>query len=311
MTDQTCYNSIDAAQYIDDLWFLLHHSEDEDRVVVGLTCYLDDSGSDPGSPLVTCGGVVMSGLNFKAFCARWLKMYERHQKLPGPVFEPPLHMSDFLGRAKYAGLYPEFKRSIFGDAARLINEHKLYSISIAVPQTVFASELSEEVRKVLIGPYAFAFFTLVLAHQTTSETLRTGPLKASYLVDHGVAHQDQLNAAYQLIVDFEIAMGGFRHTGALAIDTDDRVPALQAADVIAWTSRRMQLDGSLPEGFEPLSEVLREDLERPHVTIPIDRDAIKRLTVPINNWIAKNGSVPKLTDIVVRRMNGIPVKLKA
>ena len=39
--------------YIDEVWFLLHHSEDEDRAVIGLKCYLDDSGSNDGSPPVT------------------------------------------------------------------------------------------------------------------------------------------------------------------------------------------------------------------------------------------------------------------
>jgi hypothetical protein len=36
---------IESEAYIDDLWFLLHHSEDEDTLVLGLTCYLDDSAT--------------------------------------------------------------------------------------------------------------------------------------------------------------------------------------------------------------------------------------------------------------------------
>lgn len=278
--------------------------------MLGLTFYLDDSGSDDGSPIVTCGGPAMSRIDFKHFSARWGKMYARN-RFAGYSLEQPLHMSDFTGSGKYAGLRPEFKRALFRDVARLINEHKLYSLSITVPQAEFASELSDEVRNGLIGPYAFAFFVLVLGHQTLSASLASGPLRASYLVDCGFGHYQQLIEAHKLIVDFEKALGGFRHTGALGTDSDDRVPALQGADAIAWASRKTKLNGSLPEGFEPLSEALREDIERPHVTIPMDQAAIKRLAVPVNNWIRKHGTIPKLTDIVVRRIDGIPVKLKS
>ena len=48
----TCPQVAESEDYIDDLWFLLHHSDDKDRLVIGLTCYLDDSGSDDGSQMV-------------------------------------------------------------------------------------------------------------------------------------------------------------------------------------------------------------------------------------------------------------------
>jgi hypothetical protein len=107
-------------------------------------------------------------------------------------------------------------------------------------------------------------------------------------------------------VNLEKLAGGFRHTGALATDSDDDIPALQAADAISWASRKMKIDGALPEGFETLSEVLREDFILPHVTIPIPRHGIKMLANPINNWISRNGSIPLLSDIVVRRLEDLP-----
>ncbi|HXP85579.1 MAG TPA: hypothetical protein VN841_12710 [Bryobacteraceae bacterium] len=296
------------SDYIDDLWFLLHHSEGEDRLVVGLRWYLDDSGSDDGSPLVTCGGLAMSRAQFKGFSERWGVMYKRNQ-FSGYTLEPPLHMSDFLGSEKYAGLRPEFKRALFRDVVRLINEHKFYSLSVAISQTDFQSEIEEDVRKALIGPYAFAFFSVVLGHQYMSESAQTGPFKASYLVDRGFGHYDQLVEAHRIIVRFEEALGGFRHTGALGEDSDTDVPALQAADAIAWASRKLELAGSLPEGFEPLAEALSETTK--HVTIPIDRDGIRMLAKPVRNWISRNGAIPKLEDILVRRtMDGFAVKLK-
>ena len=143
-------------EYSDDLWFTLHHSENAGDVVLGLSWYLDDSGSDDGSRMVTCGGLAMDRINFKHFSRRLAALYEKYKhKFSGYTLEPPLHMKDFTGRGKYASLRTEFKRTIFLDVARIINDHKFYSMSIAVPQDPFFSELSETVRTVLIGPYAF------------------------------------------------------------------------------------------------------------------------------------------------------------
>lgn len=297
--------------YIDDLWFTLHHSEDAGDCMLGLRWYLDDSGSDDGSPLVTCGGLVMSRIDLKHFNTRWATIYKRN-KFVGYTLEPPLHMSDFVGMGKYAGLRTEFKRAFFREVVKPINAHKAYSLSIAIRQQDFVSELSEEVRKGLIGPYAFAFFCVVLAHQTVSKRHSDGPFfKTAYLVDRGFGHQAQLNEAHRIIVEFEQAFGGFRHTGSLATDTDDDWAPLQAADAIAWASRKLVLAGSLPEGFEPLGELLREDTPRVHVTIALDREAIKMFAKPVNNWIAKTGTMPKLADVLSQRFDGVSFKLKS
>ena len=263
--------------------------------MLGLTSYLDDSGSDDGSPLVTIGGPAMSRIPFKQFSKRWVNLLAKYR------VEPPLHMSDF-SVGKYAGWYPEMKRALFLDASALINQHKLYSISIAISQQDFKSELSAEVRKSLIGPYAFAFFTAIGIHQALSEQMKTGPLRVAYLVDTGFGQQDQLVEAHSVVVALEKVTGEVRHTGALTFDSDDNVPALQAADVISWASRRRQLLGALPEGFEPLNEVLNEDRITAHAHIPLPKDGIKMLANPINLWISRKGSMPRLSDLVVRRM---------
>ncbi len=90
--------------------------------MLGLKFYLDDSGSDDGSPMVTCGGLVMSRIDSRHFSTRWAKMYARNQ-FSGHTLEQPLHMTDFTGLGKYAGLYPEFKRALFQDVVKLVNEH--------------------------------------------------------------------------------------------------------------------------------------------------------------------------------------------
>jgi hypothetical protein len=260
--------------------------------VLGLCSYIDDSGSDDGSELVTCGGPVMSRIDSKAFSGRWARMLARYK------VTPPLHMADFVGWGKYSTWYPEIKRALFRDVSTRINEHKLYSISIAIPQTDFKEELIEDVRMKLVGPYAFAFFSLIAANQTLSKNQRSGPVRISYLVDKGFGHQHQLSDAHSVVANLEIKAGGFRHTGPLAFEADDDVPGLQAADVVSWASRKKQLGAALPEGFEPLEEILREDSNPPHRTIEIPRAGIKMLADPINAWITRKGIAPSLNEII-------------
>ena len=110
----------------------------------------------------------------------------------------------------------------------------------------------------------------------------------------------------------KVKFGEFRHTGALAQDSDDRVPPLQAADVIAWASRKTELEGALPQGFEPLAGVLRESGGFPlHVTIPIDVSGVKMMADPINKWTVKYGKLPTLADILIDRVGGFAFKLKS
>ena len=254
--------------------------------------------------MVVCGGPIMDRINLKAFSQRWDQMYQRNRRLGDYIMEPPFHMTDFLGRGKYAGLRPELKRAFFIDVAKLVNEHKFYSLSIAVSQAEFNSRLSEEVRRTLLGPYAFVFFVLVSMNGFLSENARTGPFRISYLIDQGFGHYQQLVEAHRVIMRFEEALKEFRQTGALAEDSDSRVPALQAADAVSWASRKMELHGHLPEGFEPLKELLNEDLSAFHSTFRMPPDGIEAIAKPINNWIAGNGSVPQWSDILVRNVGG-------
>jgi Protein of unknown function (DUF3800) len=287
--DEALDGLINAAEKADEAWWNATQSDGDDCVVLGLHLYLDDSGSDDPSPLVTIGGPAMTRIKFRNFSTRWQQMLAKHR------IDPPLHMTEFIGRGKYVTMFPEMKRALFLDATKLINTHKEYSVSVAVSQDGFRNELSEDVRKTLIGPYAFAFFTVVTAHQTMSMHLLTGPLKCAYVVDSGIAFAEQLVAAHSAIVRREkAAVGSTLHTGGLAFQSDVAVPALQAADVIAWASRKRELDG-LPEGFEPLAELFAAPSHR---HLPMPTASIGAMADPINRWLERKGALPSLDDII-------------
>jgi hypothetical protein len=274
---------------------LLHHSEDEDRLVLGATSYFDDSGTHDQSPLVVIGGPVFTRIKFKEFSKRWAKMLKDRR------IEPPLHMTDFVALGKHASMAPEFKRELFIAAARIINDLKFYSVAVMVSRDDFEAELSKEVKKNLIGPYAFAFFSAVLSNLSAIGQSKLFEGKISYLVDLGSAFPEQLRAAHALIVKAQQGTPGEARIGAFAQDTDTNVAALQAADAIAWSTRRRHLDGGLPEGFEPLNAVLDERL---HVSVLMPKGSIAMIAAPINAWITKHGSIPKLSDVMAAEQGG-------
>jgi hypothetical protein len=154
--------------------------------------------------------------------------------------------------------------------------------------------MDDELCKAIAGPYAFAFFTAVLANSAIAQKAPLGSF--AYIVDHGCAFPEQLLDAHRAIVNAE-RQTDFRRTAGMGFDTDDRVPALQAADVIAWSARRREA-GKLTEEFEPLNEVLATK-KHPHVHIHLTPQAIAMLARPIYNWIAKYGEMPSsLSDII-------------
>jgi Protein of unknown function (DUF3800) len=215
-----------------------------------LTNYLDDSGSHDESPIVAIGGPVMSKMEFVSFDTRLTKILKQY-RIP-----PPFHMTDFVRpNGQHVGIGKEMKLALFSDVAKAINESKVFSFAIIIPQVEFKTLLSPEVCRTVMGPYAAAFFVSVLFNQgivSHSPILSLHLERIAYLVDHGSAFPEQLIKAHAAILEWERTTKGTSYVGTLAFDTDDRVSPLQAADAIAWSARRQQL-GTLVEEFEPLA----------------------------------------------------------
>ena len=89
----------------------------------------------------------------------------------------------------------------------------------------------------------------------------------------------------------------------MAFDTDNNVPQLQAADVIAWSARRNAVN-KLPNEFEPLRDVLQEKIKTSdgrdtfHKHLPLSREAVEMWALRINNWLALTGEVPAFDDFL-------------
>lgn len=271
-----------------DLWYLLHHAESEDDLVLGLTCYLDDSGSDDNSPITVIGGTALTRLNFKAFSERWRKALRYHR------ITQPLHLTDFKKPyGIHSGMAREMQIALFDDVTKLILDHYTFSLSISVVQSDFIRLIPDgEVRKHVATPITFAFFAAIVVNRAMAKNHNLQ--RIAYLADEGSRlYTDQFVDAHGAAVKAE--MGKQPHyTGALTFAKDDNVPALQAADVIAGIAR-MDQGGIVPEGLEPLRQLLSTPS---HVRLKLGLPAIARLATPIYNWLVKHGTPPTLQDII-------------
>lgn len=272
---------------IDDVWWLLHSSDTGNELVLGLTSYLDDSGSDENSPFTVIGGPVFTRIHFRHFSERWLSMLAKHH------VASPLHMTDFGEHGKLKDFSYEAKVNLFNDAVAAIHGDYTYSVSISIPQVEFKNIIpDDDIRRCVAGPSALAFFSVVMANRAMSD--KHGFPRIAYLVDRSSKLvNEQLIDAHAAVLKAEI--GRENHpTAGLDFNTDTDVPALQAADMIAWVARRNEI-GKLHGEYAPLRQLI-ESRSHIHKTLPVV--GIAMLAAPLYGWLVRHEKMPSWTDII-------------
>jgi hypothetical protein len=274
--------------YLYDLWWLMHHSADTNRISVALTSYYDDSGTDGNSPVTVIAGPAMMKESFVLFDQRWREVLRKY-RVPSP-----LHMKDF----NQLGLRYEMKIAFLSEIAEVINRHKFFSLSVCVPQSDFEAALPVDAAKRVMSPYAFAFFCAVIINQKVSDNLDVADNMA-YLVDSGSVSAVQMIEAHT-----ELKRHGHGRTGAMAFDTDDNVSALQAADVFAWCARKRHIDGNLTGELSPLERIFSDQPDLAlgsyaiHANVYMNAPSIELFAKPVHDWVYLNGKLPDIKEMM-------------
>ena len=232
--------------YAEAVWFLMHHAKSDDGLAMLLTHYCDDSGSHEDSQYVVIGGPILDKSRFIKLDKRWSRLLSRHR------ITPPLQMKDFARpHGKYVGMAAELKRALFIDVVTAINNTKVYSLSVSLPQRQYVTTFPADLRKLTLGPYAYAF---IVAACLNCYLAKIGDYsgKIAYLIDaiSNKPVRDQINEAHESILKNKLN----QCTGSLTFDTDTNISALQAADVISWSARRKMMEG-LNDEFYPLRDL--------------------------------------------------------
>lgn len=247
-----------------------------------VTCFLDDSGTDERSLHAVLGGILFDSLRLNEFngvWTRWLKEKELGQFL---------HMKSF-GRphGSLAHVQDDSRAELFAKASLLINGYKTYSFAVVISHSEFLDYFSTQAFRKLIGSYGFAFFVAcMLNSQIAQRDRRLNGI--AYVLDKGHPLSYQASTFHDVLLELqrsrEILMGSFR------FDDDELVPALQAADLVAWATRRVTSSGSLPQGYEALNPIIQWQVRESGVPIRhfhfvVPRHWIAMFAERIKGWL--------------------------
>jgi hypothetical protein len=75
------------------------------------------------------------------------------------------------------------------------------------------------------------------------------------------------------------------HVGPISLENDKYSTALQAADVVAWTKRRLDSGTPLPDAFEPLRDLFAEN----YVTAVVTESLLRDLNERLDRYLTNNG----------------------
>jgi hypothetical protein len=139
-----------------------------------------------------------------------------------------------------------------------------------------------------MGVYGMCF--LVLAVMLGKHADATGYRETiPFLIDTGNPHRHHVVDVHKFITTTFQQMYPI-HAGSLMFVSDTDDPAIEAADVIAWTVRR-KLVGLFNNGFEPLAEILAEQ----HMEQPLEDEWMDEIAAAIRHRKA-TGDWPRLGE---------------
>jgi len=222
-----------------------------DSETAAVRLYLDESGGeDPSTPHAVIGGMYIQSHHFQPFEDAWDKMLLDHG------IEPPLHMKEF-GRphGKLAKMTDCCRHELLLEAVSLINSHKLGSISVSLTNQEYKNTFDEEFRKGF-SVYGMCFvLAATMTHQVAKEN--SYQEKIPFILDTGNPYADHVRQSHAEMVEWQKT--GFLHMGSLTFADDADFGILQAADLIAWGSRRKASKLSLEYPFNPIFNILSDN----------------------------------------------------
>ena len=237
-------------RYRNEVWLLLHKEDSAEKETAAVTLYLDESGgNDPNTPQAVVGGLVINRSHFLPFEECWDHMLDAHGIIP------PLHMKEFTPHGRFAGMSHCCRRELFLEVAELIHSHKIASIAASITNAEYEAIILREARHGF-SLYGMCYLLVLEMNHKLAEGKYDG--RIPFILDIGNPYADHIRQVHAtaLLVQKE---SRFLHAGGLYFDDDAEFGVLQAADIIAWGSRRVASGNPFPKGLEPVGEMLASE----------------------------------------------------
>jgi hypothetical protein len=237
-----------SKEYLEHLWFILHHSDDTEGITMAVTCYLDESGTDLNSdnPVVVVAGLVMTRDNFLMLDIVWNDILSQFK------IEPPIHMKEFGKHGRLGHIDYPIRFQLFTQLIGLINCYKTHSVAAIINYNQFKNIVNNKV-KCHIGPYGICFMLCAnLCFGQANEAHYRGAI--SFILEQGAKHSGHILKAHETMMQIQKDKVLSINVGSIAFEPK-KLSILQAADIIAWGVRRSVSGIPIGKGFQPISNL--------------------------------------------------------
>jgi Protein of unknown function (DUF3800) len=209
-----------------------------------IRCYLDESGTHESSPTAVVGGLLLSDENFFWLDVVWRKILASHG------VTPPVHMREFGPYGRFENISDAARESLLTDLVLAINRYKTISIAATLTTEQYWKAFADikVERGKAFSVYGACFVLLAYMNGVQAKDQRYSPL-IPFVLDCGNAFKYQIVGAHAAMLRIQETTP--YNVGCLGFDNDERLAALQAADVVSWSVRR-RLSGQFNNGFDPL-----------------------------------------------------------
>jgi len=246
-------------EYLKYLWFTMHHSDDPNRQAwaFSVRCYLDESGTHDQSPYTVVAGLCLNRNSFISLGKLWNELLRDMQ------IKPPVHMKEFGRPNGRLGYLTDAQRYLlFANITAIINSHKVYSIAATMDQKQF-KEICRLHPKKEMSSYGMCFVLCAYINHKQAEYKKYSH-NIAFLMSEISEHKGQILATHAEMKECQ-KTNPF-HMGSISFDDPINVPALQAADIIAWGVRKRLMEESFNQGFEYIEKIFDENhLEYPYL----------------------------------------------
>jgi hypothetical protein len=278
-----------SQQYSRTTHFLLsaYGSKWIERYLAMFTIYIDDSGSAPEHKMAIASGIVIPALQIPRLESEW----DTFRSKEGIT---DFHASECLARnphSDFANWSDERVRRVFNRIVQMTLKYSVKGFCIAIRKDDYESVVTPEM-KAAIGESYFSWAmssVLGLAHDWAEE--RKVPME--YVYDRAEKKVEREVADALAFAD-QAFPGHF--LGHYSFRSRKDVPALQMADLFAWTCFQKARQARFNHPMNPIADEISRAYELAHgglwrVVQSLNREGIEM-------WVAQNRDNPRTQEII-------------